>query len=664
MMFSKILIANRGEIACRVIKTARRLGIRTVAVYSDADAGARHVAMADEAVHIGGSAARDSYLVVEKILEACRRTGAQAVHPGYGFLSENAGFAEACVKAGIVFIGPPPAAIRAMGSKSEAKKIMGKARVPLVPGYHGDDQTPALLAKEAAAIGFPVLIKASAGGGGKGMRVVEAADKFDSALEGAKREAKASFADDHVLVEKYLTRPRHIEIQVFADGHGDCVYLFERDCSIQRRHQKVIEEAPAPNMDPARRKAMGEAAVAAAKAIGYVGAGTVEFIANQDGTFYFMEMNTRLQVEHPVTEAITGQDLVEWQLLVAAGGRLPLKQDELRIDGHAVEVRLYAEDPARNFLPSTGTLVHLRLPQEDSHVRVDTGVRQGDTVTPFYDPMIAKVIVHDRDRASAMRRMATLMAATEVVGVTTNAALLEALCSHPAFVGGEVDTGFIERHRDDLFPKPAPADDLTFAVATLARVAEWVPASPDPWDLKNGFRLLDIGHDEVRWKDGEREVAVLVRHRRDGKLWLELPGGGLDASVKSGADGRLAIDLGNDTFEASVVRRAAIDGGIDYTVFAGKGGRRLRLVDPLDVTQYEATAADQTAVRSPLPGKIIDIKVKAGDSVSKGQPLLVLEAMKMEHTLSAPADGKIKSVRYGVGEQVSEGAELVEFDEG
>jgi len=668
-MFSKILIANRGEIACRVIKTARRLGVKTVAVYSDADAGARHVALADEAVHIGGSAARDSYLVVDKILDACRRTGAQAVHPGYGFLSENAGFAEACGKAGVVFIGPPPSAIRAMGSKSEAKKIMEKAKVPLVPGYHGDDQSPELLAQEAERIGFPVLIKASAGGGGKGMRVVESAAKFADQLAGAKREAKASFADDHVLIEKYLTRPRHIEIQVFADGHGDCVYLFERDCSIQRRHQKVIEEAPAPNMDPARRKAMGEAAVAAAKAIGYVGAGTVEFIANQDGTFYFMEMNTRLQVEHPVTEAITGQDLVDWQLQVAAGGRLPLKQDELRIDGHAVEVRLYAEDPARNFLPSTGTLVHLRLPEENAHVRVDTGVRQGDTVTPFYDPMIAKVIVHDRDRASAMRRMVALMGATEVVGVTTNSVLLKALCSHPAFVGGEVDTGFIERYRADLFPKAPPADDRTFAVATLARLLEWQDtAQPNdkdphsPWDVQTSFRLLGEGHDEVRWKDGERDVVVIARRRRDGSLRLELPGGPVDAGMRRAADGRIAIDLGNDTFEASVVRRISLDGGIDYTVFAGEGGRRLRLVDPLDVTQYEATASSDAAVRSPLPGKIIDLRVKVGDSVSKGQPLLVLEAMKMEHTLTAPADGKVKSVRYAVGEQVPEGAELVEFE--
>ena len=667
-MFSKILIANRGEIACRVIKTARRLGIKTVAVYSDADRAARHVAIADEAVHIGPSAARESYLVAEKIIEAAKRTGAQAIHPGYGFLSENAGFAEACAKAGLVFIGPPPAAIRAMGSKSEAKKIMEKARVPLVPGYHGDDQSPDLLAKEAARIGFPVLIKASAGGGGKGMRVVEAAEKFADALAGAKREAKAAFADDHVLVEKYLTRPRHIEIQVFADGHGDCLYLFERDCSIQRRHQKVIEEAPAPNMDPARRKAMGEAAVAAAKAIGYQGAGTVEFIADQDGTFFFMEMNTRLQVEHPVTEAITGQDLVEWQLVVAAGGKMPLRQDELRIDGHAVEVRLYAEDPARNFLPSTGTLVHLKLPEEGAHVRVDTGVRQGDTVTPFYDPMIAKVIVHDRDRTSALRRMAALMGETEVVGVTTNAGLLKALCSHPAFVGGEVDTGFIERHRETLFAALAPADDRAFAVATLARLVEWrdrVPTAGDPhspWNEQNGFRLLDEGHDEVRWKDGEREVTVIARRLRGGGLRLELPGGAQEARVQRADDGKLAIGLGGDTFVATVVRRVAIDGGVDYTLFADGRSRRLRLVDPLDLSMYEAAGAAEATVRAPLPGKIIDLKVKAGDKVGKGQPLLVLEAMKMEHTLAAPADGTIKSVRYAVGEQVNEGAELVEFD--
>ena len=672
-MFHKILIANRGEIACRVIKTARRLGIKTVAVYSDADRLARHVALADEAVHIGPSPARDSYLVAEKIIDAAKRTGAQAIHPGYGFLSENAGFAEACASNGIVFIGPPPAAIRAMGSKSEAKKIMEKAKVPLVPGYHGDDQSPELLAKEAARIGFPVLIKASAGGGGKGMRMVESAERFADALAGAKREAKASFADDHVLVEKYLTRPRHIEIQVFADSHGNCLHLFERDCSIQRRHQKVIEEAPAPGMDPKRREAMGSAAVAAAKAIGYVGAGTVEFIADQNGTFHFMEMNTRLQVEHPVTELITGQDLVEWQLVVASGGRMPLAQDQLRIDGHAVEVRLYAEDPARNFLPSTGTLIHLRLPQEGPHVRVDTGVREGDTVTPFYDPMIAKVIVHDRDRVSAMRRLATLMSETEVVGVATNAQLLKALCSHPAFVGGEVDTGFIERYREELFAAAGAAGNRAFAIATLACLVEWREASASfarasgdpwsPWNSQDAFRLLDEGHDEVRWKDGEREVAVIARRGRHGGVRLVLPGGSLDAQVRRNDDGRLAIRLGDETFVATVVRRQMAD-GVDYTLFADGMSRRLRLVDPLDVTQYETAGGDEASVRSPLPGKIIDLRVKAGDHVSKGQPLLVLEAMKMEHTLTAPADGTVKSVRYAVGEQVVEGAELVEFEDG
>jgi 3-methylcrotonyl-CoA carboxylase alpha subunit len=671
-MFSKILIANRGEIACRVIKTARRLGIKTVAVFSDADRNARHVAMADEAIHIGPSAARESYLVADKIIGAAKRTGAEAIHPGYGFLSENAGFADACAVAGLVFIGPPPGAIRAMGSKSEAKKIMEKARVPLVPGYHGDDQSADLLAREAERIGFPVLIKASAGGGGKGMRVVEGAAKFNDQLAGAKREAKAAFSDDHVLIEKYLTRPRHIEIQVFADSHGDCLYLFERDCSIQRRHQKVIEEAPAPNMDPARRKAMGEAAVAAAKAIGYVGAGTVEFIADQDGTFFFMEMNTRLQVEHPVTEMITGQDLVEWQLVVAAGSRMPRRQDELRIDGHAVEVRLYAEDPARNFLPSTGTLTHLRLPAEGPHVRVDTGVRQGDTVTPFYDPMIAKVIVHDRDRASAMRRMAVLMGETEVVGVTTNAALLQTLCAHPAFVGGEIDTGFIERHRAELFVKPGPADDRALAIATLARLVEWreqaaaralTSGDPySPWHTQDSFRVLDEGHDEVRWKDGETEIAVLARKRRSGGLTLELPGGPMDAEVRRLEDGTLRVTLAGDALEARVIRRTATDGGIDYTLFDGGRSRRLRLVDPLDVSMYEATGDVEGAVRAPLPGKIIDLRVKVGDTVSRGQPLLVLEAMKMEHTLTAPADGTVKSIRYAVGEQVPEGAELVEFE--
>ena len=454
-MFNKILIANRGEIACRVIRTARRMGIRTVAVFSDADRGAQHVDLADEAYPIGPAPARDSYLNGAAVLEAARLSGAQAIHPGYGFLSENADFAESCAAAGIVFIGPPPAAIRAMGSKSAAKSLMAKANVPLVPGYHGDAQDPALLAAEATRIGYPVLIKASAGGGGKGMRVVEAPAQFTEALELAKGEARASFGDDQVLIERYLTAPRHIEIQVFADRHGNTVSLFERDCSIQRRHQKIIEEAPAPGMSPDRRNAMGRAACDAAHAIGYEGAGTVEFIVD-DEKFFFMEMNTRLQVEHPVTEAITGQDLVEWQLRVAAGEPLPLLQDALAIDGHAIEVRLYAEDPAREYRPSTGTLRHLRQPQPGDGIRIDTGVRQGDAISIYYDPMIAKLIAHGADRGEALRRMEAALAEYEVAGVQTNLDLLRAVVASEGFASGHFDTGYLVKHPDLLgADKPA-----------------------------------------------------------------------------------------------------------------------------------------------------------------------------------------------------------------
>ena len=474
-MFRKILIANRGEIACRVIATAHRLGIATVAVYSDADAQARHVALADEAWPIGPAPARDSYLNIARIIDAARRSGAEAIHPGYGFLSENADFAEACARAGITFIGPPPEAIRAMGSKAAAKALMQRSGVPLVPGYHDEAQDAATLRAAAERIGYPVLLKASAGGGGKGMRIVEQPDALAAAIESAQREAAASFGDDRLLIEKYLTRPRHIEIQVFADTHGNCVSLFERDCSIQRRHQKVLEEAPAPGMDPARRRAMGEAAIAAARAVGYVGAGTVEFIA-EGGAFYFMEMNTRLQVEHPVTELITGQDLVEWQLLVAAGEPLPLTQDELAISGHAIEARVYAEDPARDFLPSIGRLDHLRQPDETAHVRVDTGVRQGDAITPYYDPMIAKLIVWGEDRTAALRRLAGALAAYEVVGVHTNLGLLRGVATHPAFAGAELDTGFIARHAEVLLPDaaalPAETQRVVLAAAALAALAD------------------------------------------------------------------------------------------------------------------------------------------------------------------------------------------------
>ncbi len=503
-MFDKILIANRGEIACRVIRTARRLGVATVAVYSEADRQALHVELADEAVAVGPAPAAESYLRGERIIEAARRTGAQAVHPGYGFLAENAGFAQACADAGLVFIGPPPDAIRAMGSKSEAKALMEKAGVPVVPGDHGDNQDPKHLAGAAEKIGYPVLIKASAGGGGKGMRRVDDAKDFAAALDGAKRESASAFGDDTVLIEKFVERPRHIEIQVFADGHGNAVHLFERDCSIQRRHQKVVEEAPAPGLDEARRTAMGAAAVEAARAIGYVGAGTVEFIAGPDGDFYFMEMNTRLQVEHPVTEMITGLDLVEWQLRVASGEPLPLGQDDLAIAGHAIEARVYAEDPARGFLPSTGELHHLRPPEEGDGVRWDTGVRAGDAISMHYDPMIAKLIVWSGEgRADAVRRLRRALASCEVAGVTTNLDLLGAIAAHPAFAAGGCDTGFVEQHFDSLVPPPAPPDGSALACAALAlelrrreEAAARAAASGDPhspWHQVNGWRLNDSG---------------------------------------------------------------------------------------------------------------------------------------------------------------------------
>ncbi|HSK40851.1 MAG TPA: acetyl-CoA carboxylase biotin carboxylase subunit, partial [Arenibaculum sp.] len=466
-MFSKILIANRGEIACRVIRTARHMGIRTVAVHSEADAGALHVDMADEAWLIGPPPARESYLRIDAILDVARRSGAEAIHPGYGFLSENAAFADACGQAGIVFVGPPADAIRAMGGKSEAKALMEPAGVPLVPGYHGAGQDPELLRREAEAIGFPLLIKASAGGGGKGMRVVAAAGEFDAQLAGARREAASAFGDERVLLEKYLTRPRHVEIQVFADRHGNCVYLFERDCSIQRRHQKVVEEAPAPALPPGTRQRMGEAAVAAARAIGYVGAGTVEFLLDEDGAFYFMEMNTRLQVEHPVTEMITGQDLVEWQFRVAAGEPLPVGQDDLAISGHAIEVRVYAEDPARDFLPQTGRLDHLAFPEPGPHVRIDAGVRAGDRISIHYDPMIAKLIVWDHDRPAAVRRLRAALGATQIAGLNANVGFLSAIAAHPAFLAADLDTRFIERHHADLLPAQAPADATTLALGSL-----------------------------------------------------------------------------------------------------------------------------------------------------------------------------------------------------
>ena len=662
-MFDKILIANRGEIACRVMRTARRLGIATVAVYSDADAQAQHVAMADEAYCIGAAPAKESYLDGARILEAARASGACAIHPGYGFLAENAVFAADCAAAGIVFIGPPVAAIEAMGSKSAAKQIMDDAGVPLVPGYHGEDQTLGNLQRAAALIGWPLLIKASAGGGGKGMRVVRAAGDFDAALQGARREAAAAFGDDQVLLEKYLERPRHVEIQIFADDHGRCVHLFERDCSIQRRHQKVVEEAPAPGLSEELRGRMGAAAVAAATAIGYVGAGTVEFLLDTNGAFYFMEMNTRLQVEHPVTEMITGCDLVAWQLQVAAGEPLPLRQEELAIRGHAIEVRVYAEDPAREFLPSVGLLRHLRQPQETAHVRVDSGVRQGDEVSIYYDPMIAKLIVWDHDRPRAVRRLRQALADFQVVGVTANLGFLSAVAAHPAFAAGEIDTGFIERHAPALFPDAAPASDRVLALATLdvllqrsaaAAVAAGSSVDPySPWHATDGWRLNSDNHHELIFVDGGNRVMVTCHFRAGGYL-LELPGGPLEVSGTLDAGGDLSANLAGVRCRATVVRR-----GFERIILADGGSHTLFLHDPAQhAAEREAGGGRLTA---PMPGKLVALLVAAGEQVKRGTPLMIMEAMKMEHTIKAPADGQVVSLPFRVGDMVSEGVDLLVF---
>jgi len=663
-MFNKILIANRGEIACRVIKTARRMGIRTVAVYSEADANARHVRLADEAVLLGPAAARESYLVADKIVDACKRTGAQAVHPGYGFLSENADFADTLAANGIAFIGPPASAIRAMGSKSEAKKLMGKAAVPLTPGYHGDDQTPALLHKEADAIGYPVLIKAAAGGGGKGMRLVEKSGDFPDALASCKREAISSFGDDHVLIEKYITKPRHIEIQVFADAQGNCVYLFERDCSVQRRHQKVLEEAPAPGMTPERRRQMGEAAVAAAKAVGYVGAGTVEFIANQDGSFYFMEMNTRLQVEHPVTEMITGQDLVEWQLRVAAGQPLPLAQEQLQIRGHALEARIYAEDANKGFLPSTGNLIRLSPPAETLNVRVDTGVEEGDEITPFYDPMIAKLIVWDEHRDAALARMRKALADYRVAGVTTNIDFLSRLVACPAFAGADLDTGLIERQKEFLFPATQAVPRDALLVATVgellweqhaARLKAKSSGDPwSPWHARDGWRMNLSAARLIGFRDGDSLVEALVRYQ--GERWAITINGETSLARGRKLDGdQFAVEFDDRRLMASVV---AVEG--KRSIFLHGATYTLLRDDPLHLV--EAGGAHGGGLTAPMPGKVVALLSQPGQKVEKGAPLLILEAMKMEHTITAPAAGTVKAFCYSAGEHVADGAALVEFE--
>ena len=642
------------------------MGIKTVAVYSDADADSMHVEMADEAKFIGGARAQGSYLNVDAIAAAIRETGADGVHPGYGFLSENAAFAEACAEAGAAFIGPPPSAIRAMGSKSEAKRLMEEAGVPLLPGYHGDDQSDERLTAAAEEIGFPVMVKAAAGGGGRGMRMIGDAAALADGLAGARREAKAGFGDDTLLIEKYLGKPRHIEMQVFADTHGNAVHVFERDCSIQRRHQKVVEEAPAPGMTAEMRAAMADAAVKAAQAIDYVGAGTVEFLVEAErmgapDCFYFMEMNTRLQVEHPVSEMIAGVDLVEWQIRVADGEALPMTQDQIQLDGHAVEVRLYAEDPSRDFRPSPGPLDHFRTPLEDTHVRIDTGVREGDEVTMHYDPMIAKVIGWDRDRTSAIARLGQALEQTHVVGTTTNLDFLSAICGSAAFIEADLDTGFIEQNAKTLFPEAGAVDAATLALAALAELI-WqgdaaarkgrVGGDPySPWQMNDGWRVNDRGHVDLPFRDGEEEETVIAY--MDGAGYrMVIREKELTVRGAFDAEGRLAAEIDGHRVTASVIRH-----GEERHILGPLGTRQLAYVNP---HQAQASSGSHGGrLTSPLPGRVVSVAVAAGDSVSAGQTLMVIEAMKMEHSIAAPAAGTVETVHFSEGDQVDEGAELL-----
>ena len=668
-MFTKILIANRGEIACRVAATAKRMGVKTVAVYSDADANAKHVAACDEAVHIGASAPKDSYLRWERIIEAAQQTGAQAIHPGYGFLSENEDFAQACAKAGLVFIGPPASAISAMGLKAESKRLMAKASVPLVPGYQGEDQDPQLLQREADAIGYPVLIKASAGGGGKGMRLVEKSEDFAAALESCKREAINSFGNDAVLVEKYVLRPRHIEIQVFGDTHGNCVYLFERDCSVQRRHQKVLEEAPAPGMTPELRQKMGQAAVAAAQAVGYVGAGTVEFIVEQPGgydapeamKFYFMEMNTRLQVEHPVTEAITGEDLVEWQLRVASGQPLPKRQDELRIIGHAIEARICAENPDNNFLPATGRLNVYRKPVctsfERSQVRVDDGVREGDAISPFYDSMIAKLIVHGDTREQALARLDDALAQTHIVGLATNVQFLRHVVQSGAFAQARLDTALIQREEAVLFQQEKVGLPLAAAAAVASQLLrERAGQGANPFSRTDGWRSLTACKRRFEFDFGGQHAKAWLSYERDGSYRLAVGEG--EGAVSGALAFALAPGGAMDLQYAGQRTQALVyaQGESDH-VFTPRGATRIEALDLL--AHAGETAGEGGRLTAPMPGKVVSFAVQAGDKVSKGQALAVMEAMKMEHTIAAPQDGVVAELLYAPGDQVTEGAELL-----
>ena len=695
-MFKKILIANRGEIACRVAATARRMAIKTVAVYSDADASAKHLGFCDEAIHIGGSAPKDSYLRWERIIEAAKATGAQAIHPGYGFLSENEEFAQACADAGLVFIGPPASAIRAMGLKAESKRLMELAGVPLIPGYHGSDQSPELLKREADRIGYPVLIKASAGGGGKGMRAVDKSEDFEAALASCKREAINSFGNDSVLVEKYAQRPRHIEIQVFGDTHGNYVHLFERDCSVQRRHQKVLEEAPAPGMTEALRKQMGDAAVAAARAVNYVGAGTVEFIVEQTdeqfsegpplgklapsggsvlreaksvGAFYFMEMNTRLQVEHPVTEAITGLDLVEWQLRVASGEKLPLAQDQLRINGHAIEARICAENPDNNFLPATGTLHVYQKPACTSFeradmsdagvaVRIDDGVREGDTISPFYDSMVAKLIVHGQTREEALARLDEALAQTRIVGLNTNVQFLRYVVRSPSFAQANLDTALIQREEAVLF-RQEPVGLALAAASAIAQTLlhEKAAEGADPFSRRDGWQSHGVTLRRFEFEFHGEPAKAELTYRHDGALHLALrdvKGDVVGPLVFSPAGQGMEVQFAGRRLSAHVYKNGEL-----AHVFTPHGATQIIAIDLLE--HAGVSHAEGGRLTAPMPGKVVSFAVKAGDKISKGQALAVMEAMKMEHTIAAPADGVVEELLYAVGDQVAEGAELLKM---
>jgi 3-methylcrotonyl-CoA carboxylase alpha subunit len=653
--FDSVLVANRGEIAARILRTARRMGLRGIAVFSDADAGALHVAEADAACRIGPAPARESYLDIPAILAAAQATGAEAIHPGYGFLSENAEFAEAVLAAGLAWVGPPPSAIRAMGSKAAAKALMARSGVPLVPGYHGEDQSDARLRTEAASIGYPLLVKASAGGGGKGMKVAASAAELEEALALARGEARAAFGDDRLLLERYLQQPRHIEIQVFGDTQGNIIHLHERDCSLQRRHQKVVEEAPAPGMTAERRAAMGAAACAAARAVGYVGVGTVEFIATEDD-FHFMEMNTRLQVEHPVTEAITGLDLVEWQLRIAMGEPLPLAQADIPLIGHAIEVRLYAEDPTRDFAPSIGTLRHLDLPRGPG-IRVDAGVRQGDAVPIHYDPMLAKIITHGADRAAALRLMQRALAEAAVAGIRTNLPLLRAIAAHPAFRAAALDTGFIARHAGTLLasPGPAPRAALAAALLRLLRDAMRQEATDrhSPWGAASAWRLNGAGYQDFVLLDGDRRLTL--RAHPGPAPQLDLPDGPAMVHHPVWSGERVAFTLDGQACRAAVLRDATA-----LTVLLDGATHDLAIVDPGAASGIQAEGGGR--ILAPMPGRILQILVAEGDTVARGAVLLVMEAMKVQMRIPATADGVVQALRCRVGELVEDGAELVTLE--